>query len=572
MTLFSNTIVVGQNNHATKPLSEINLIDESVYIHCNATTFVTGESLNYRFYCLKATSSGFSKISKIGYIELLNNENESVLKQEFPLENGLGAGDFFISTSFRTGNYKLIAYTNWMLNKAENEICKTDIFIINPYENTVSNQKQKTNTEERKTGLNNILNNAKQQQNNLISIKTNKLTYTTREKVNLEINALTKETKGNFSISVRKIDSLPVSKPLSAVDFISDNQKKKHFNQRENVFLPELRGKIVSGKIIPKDSSKVRKDKIVAFSSPGKYFDFKITKTNEDGKFNFLLDQYPNSPTVMIQLMDEERNDYSIALNENTKPSFKELTIKNPLTINLKDKTDIENRSIANQIENNYYHKKKDSLQITSRKTPFFHPLEKEYVLDDYTRFPSLKETIVEVLFEAYYKKENKLYSLHLRDFSTEGNAYGPTLVMVDGLLIQDTNELFEYDLQNVYKVSLVNQGYIYGPKLFNGVINFVTKKQDYLTKTSGSYFKTLSMEQAVKQKKYFNPDYSTAENDRIPDFRYQLLWQPEVITNEKSTLISFNTSDIKGNFQIILEGFTEKGQAVSIENYITVE
>ena len=129
----------------------------------------------------------------------------------------------------------------------------------------------------------NILNNAKQQQNNLISIKTNKLTYTTREKVNLEINALTKETKGNFSISVRKIDSLPVSKPLSAVDFISDNQKKKHFNQHENVFLPELRGKIVSGKIIPKDSSKVRKDKIVAFSSPGKYFDFKnfLKKSNK---------------------------------------------------------------------------------------------------------------------------------------------------------------------------------------------------------------------------------------------------------------------------------------------------
>lgn len=571
MILFSNNIVVGQNNHATKPLSEINLIDEVVYLHCNATTFVTGESLNYKFYCLKATSAGFSNLSKIGYIELLNNENESVLKQEFPLENGLGEGDFFISTSLQTGNYKLIAYTNWILNKPENEISKTDIFIINPYDNTVLKQKEKTNTEEKTSQ--HFFNQVQRAQNNLISIKTNKPTYTTREKVKLEINTISKEIlKGNFSISVRKIDGLPVSKPVTATEFIIDNKSKTHQNQKKNIFFPELRGKIVSGKIISTDSSKVQKDKIVAFSSPGKNFDFKITKTNEDGKFNFLLDQYPNSPTVTIQVLDEDRNNYSIEVDKATRPSFKDMPVTNPLNIDPKDKTEIENRSIANQIENNYYLKKKDSLVISPRKTPFFHPLEKEYILDDYNRFPSLKETIVEVLFEAYYKKENKSYSLHLRDNTTEGKAYGQTLVMVDGLLIQDTNELFEYDLQNVYKVSLINQGYVYGPKIFNGVINFVTKKQDYITKTSGSYFKTITMEQAVKKKKYFNPDYSTTDNDRIPDFRYQLLWQPDVVTNENNTMLSFNTSDVKGKFSITLEGFTEKGEAVSIKDYITVE
>jgi len=49
-------------------------------------------------------------------------------------------------------------------------------------------------------------------------------------------------------------------------------------------------------------------------------------------------------------------------------------------------------------------------------------------------------------------------------------------------------------------------------------------------------------------------------------------LWLPEVTLTEKDTPLFFYTSDIKGQFQISMEGFTDKGDAVSIKEYITVE
>lgn len=298
----------------------------------------------------------------------------------------------------------------------------------------------------------------------------------------------------------------------------------------------------------------------------------KMSKTNESGKFYFILDGVPETSGAIIQVFEKDRNDYILELDEISRPDFSKLTVSNSLEVHSKNKRDLENRSIANQIENNYYQQKKDSLLYQPKTAAFYHPLEKEYILDDYTRFPTLKETIVEILEDVYYTKNEQGYSIHLRDIYGQGNAYGESLVMMDGLMIQDVNELFDYDMQNIYKVSLVNRGYVYGPKVFNGVINFITKKSDFQTKASGGFIKSVTLDRPLVRKKYFMPDYTKKETERIPDYRYQLFWEPEVSLVEKETTLFFYSSDVKGMFEISIEGFTDKGDAVSIKKDISVE
>jgi len=576
LLLLTNNLSFGQNAYSAKPVSQINTIEETLYVHCNTTTLLTGETLLYKVYTLNSTQKTFSSTSKIGYIELLDDTNHSVLKQKITLKNGIGKGDFFISTTLKTGNYKLIAYTNWTLNKAENGISKTDLFLINPFENNslketaknISNSKETSNTPF--AVQKNVANLSKK---NLIEVKTDKLKYSNREKVSLQINAVLKEKiAGNFSLSVRKTDSLPMPKKLSSVDFLNSLSVTNNSNTEKSQYLPELRGEIISGSIIAKDNNKDLKDKTVTLSLPGKSFGFKIAKTDEKGKFNFILDEQPSHSNAIIQVMEKDRNDYEIVLNETKSPDFKSTETITSSLLNPKNQIEIENRSIANQIENNYYQKKKDSLNSPSKSSLFFHPLEKEYVLDDYTRFPTLKETIIEVLYEITFKKEKDNYSIIIKDFSAQGEAYGEALVLVDGILIQNINELFEYDMQNIYKVSFVNQGYVYGPKVFNGIINFVTKKNDYKIKTTGNYIKEVTLDRPQTEKKYFSPDYSHAGYERIPDYRYQLYWQPEITLTGNELPLFFYTSDVKGRFEISLEGFTNQGEAVSLKEYITVE
>jgi hypothetical protein len=148
-----------------------------------------------------------------------------------------------------------------------------------------------------------------------------------------------------------------------------------------------------------------------------------------------------------------------------------------------------------------------------------------------------------------------------------------PPLVLMDGLLIQDIDELFEYRASNIYKICIINSGYNYGNQVFNGLISFITKKQDYETKIKGNYILRTNLALPLLKKKYFSPNYSdTSKEDRIPDYRYQLLWLPELICSNNENLISFFTSDKTGTFEIAIEGFSKEGNPLSIKEYIEVK
>jgi len=92
-------------------------------------------------------------------------------------------------------------------------------------------------------------------------------------------------------------------------------------------------------------------------------------------------------------------------------------------------------------------------------------------------------------------------------------------------LLIQDANELFDYNPDNIDKISVVNQPYVYGPRTFSGVINITTKNSDYQTKSTGDFMKVIDIQRPANTKYYYNPQHSEKANNRIPDYRYQLLW-----------------------------------------------
>lgn len=50
------------------------------------------------------------------------------------MESGIGYGDFIIPVSVNSGNYKLIAYTQWMKNEGIDSFFASDISIINPFQ------------------------------------------------------------------------------------------------------------------------------------------------------------------------------------------------------------------------------------------------------------------------------------------------------------------------------------------------------------------------------------------------------------------------------------------------------
>lgn len=542
---------------------------ESVFLHFNALTFVTGEKLFYKIYIINPADNKISQISKVAYVELLDSKRNSVFKHKLCLKNGTSQSDFFIPATLPTGEYKIIAYTNWMQNKDASKLFEQEIYIINPFEITPTANLSIENTSSESS----FVENSESKKSNAFSnITLNKKVYSHREEVRLNIDAA-QLTDGNYSISVRKKDNLPSPQFLDSEKFLSKLNRSPINSSKSSIVLPEFRGEIISGKIEPNSKENQIQNIPLAISIPGNKFIFKIVRTNKNGEFFFIIDQLYENPEFVVQVLGNKRNDYSIILNPKNNIDYSKIAIENNLKIDSKLKNDLISRSIASQIENSYFSRKTDSITAL-KKEYFYDPSSKEYKLDDYTRFSTLKQTITEVVTEMHYSKKDGKYSFYLKDQIVQSKFEEPAITLVDGILVPDVSDILNYNAKDIEKINIISKAYIYGGTVSSGIISIFTKSGNFSTDAlSGNFYKIKDNLIPERQKTYFQQTYTNEKKDsRIPDFRYQLLWLPEVNLSQSQNQISFFTSDDSGLYEISIEGFTETGKPISLKENFIVE
>lgn len=531
------------------------LSTESILLKTNTTVLLTGETLYYQLYCLGKNKT-LSDVSEVAYIEIINSQKESVFKNKIGLKNGLGSGDCFIPTTLATGNYKIIAYTSWMLNNTQNNFFEMDITIINPFQENINMTIE--------NAVNKDLNSSTSETTNNIVLGINKEKYSKREKASIIIPKTLES--GNYFLSIRKIDSLTT---LS-------NTKTDNIDlllKQDLTALPETRGEIITGHISSKIANADLAYKVVTLSIPGKNFIFKTTKTDQNGKFIFIIDKQTNVSDSYFQLSESERENYSITIDKEPSPDLSNLVFSDKTTISSKNLKAIQERSLATQIENVYFSQKKDSIIESSDKTVFFQSNEKKYNLDDFDRFRTFKETIIEIVTELSFKDYKQVPSLYLSDIRYNViQSAEPCLVLVDGLQIQDMTVLYNYNAYQIQSISVVASPYYYGPKLFNGIVSITTKNNDFASIYSDKNILKTTILRPEGPKSYYEPKYDSNTNNRIPDYRYQLLWKPNIRVLNTEMIIPFYISDISGNFKITLEGITDNGDLIHIDRIFKVE
>lgn len=87
---------------------------EKTFIHSDKATYISGESIWYKTYVTLDGEPSF--LSKIVYVDLVDEKGKVVEKKMHPLTNGSSSGNIFLPKNLPTGNYSLNAYTLWMLN------------------------------------------------------------------------------------------------------------------------------------------------------------------------------------------------------------------------------------------------------------------------------------------------------------------------------------------------------------------------------------------------------------------------------------------------------------------------
>jgi hypothetical protein len=107
------------------------VLQEKIYVHTDKSFYLSGEILWFKVYNVDAGSNAPVNISKVAYVDVLDDANTTVLQAKVELKNGAGNGSFYIPVTLKNGNYKLRAYTNWMKNFGPAVFFEKAITIVN---------------------------------------------------------------------------------------------------------------------------------------------------------------------------------------------------------------------------------------------------------------------------------------------------------------------------------------------------------------------------------------------------------------------------------------------------------
>ena len=554
-----------------------NIPRESVYLQYNESLLFSGEHLKYKIYSIDNSKKRLTNLSKIGYVALLDTKGKEVFKHKIRLKDGSGYGDFFIASSIPTGSYKLIGYSEWMKNFEKEYFFQTDIHIINPYQTADSAYIEETldtsilNSDSRAVANSNL----QEIQSPLLSLVLNKGVFKKRDKVTLSITGKDASVlKGDYNLSIRKADVISSPEQETATSFYTKLLKTSNSvnNTKTSVSLPELRGEIVSGNIVNKDSKKPVAGVRVSLSLPGDMYLFNIATSNDEGKFRFILDKEYENLNGVVQVLADDWDTYEISMDAK-KTEYSNFQYSDfVITKNMNDY--ILERSIQNQIENAYSVAKSDSIVPANHEKPFYRNLNISYDLDDYTRFNSIQETVLELIEHVAIRKSNDGNRVfEVRPEGGYSDSRLQPLVFVDGLYLKKHEDFMDYSAKKIKEINFSRDKVIVGTKIFQGIISFKTITGDFYKDFYTPHIVNIDLFKPEAQKEYYIQGYSnTLEQSRVPDYRYQLLWEPNLKFIENKEEITLYTSDITGEFEVVLEGFTEDGKPVSIKEKFIVE
>ena len=134
-------------NEAFKILFEdkvTNIHQEKVFLHLDKSLYMSGESIWISFYCMDAAFHSPVGISKVGNIELINDQGQSIKKNRIKLTNGMGQSYLLATPDLRSGSYTIRGYTNWMKNFDSDLVFQKNIIILNTDQTSIDQGVQDT--------------------------------------------------------------------------------------------------------------------------------------------------------------------------------------------------------------------------------------------------------------------------------------------------------------------------------------------------------------------------------------------------------------------------------------------
>ena len=554
---------------------------EKTYISTDREIYVSGDKIWCSAFCVDA-ANGLrpSSLSAIAYVEIVS-EDGTLESGKIALSEGRGAGTIEIPATAPTGNYRIVAYTAYTKNtpgfNPQEHISKT-ISIFN------------TSTKERvKNGVK-ILSDSEYDALRTPAgtpASTPAGTHTTGTHSSSTYNAGAQPAAGALSIVCHRsaegyLEVVLTNNSAAPADLSLSLSNRDGIIPPDNTSigafmgaaasaaqaaaeLPEYEGEIIRGRIAGATTDEIEglKGRSAFISVPTEKSDLYSSVVDNDGMIKFVTNNIYGTKEMVCEI---ENNNLARCHIELISP-FVSPKLKGIPALQMAPsiKEDLQRRGLSVQLCRSFSADTLASL-MPIRENPLIPSYDAiEYKLDDYKRFPVMRELFIEFINEIKARRVDGKEQLKVKTHLEERVSLfdkNNSLIMVDGIPVFDHSQVIEYDPLLVESVVVYPYKYYTGWRSFCGMANFVTYKKN---------LPGIKFNDGVRVVQFKGCSYPMAFTcqeigEDFPDYRELLYWHPQIKlpAGESSSIKVKIPANVK-EIRICAEGMMENGTPFSI-------
>ena len=556
---------------------------EKTYISTDREIYVSGDKIWCSAFCVDA-ANGLrpSSLSAIAYVEIVS-EDGTLESGKIALSEGRGAGTIEIPATAPTGNYRIVAYTAYTKNapgfNPQEHISKT-ISIFN------------TSTKERvKNGVK-ILSDSEydalrtpastQPAAGALSITCHRsaegylevvLTNNSAAPADLSLSLSNRDgiiPPDNTSIDAFMGAAASAAQAAAGAESAAARASARAASAPAAVVsaaaeLPEYEGEIIRGRIAGATTDEIEglKGRSAFISVPTEKSDLYSSIVDNDGMIKFVTNNIYGTKEMVCEIEDNDLARCHIELiSPFVSPKLKGIPA---LRMAPSIKEDLKRRGLSVQLCRSFSADTLASL-MPIRENPLIPSYDAiEYKLDDYKRFPVMRELFIEFINEIKVRRVDGKEQLKVKTHLEERVSLfdkNNSLIMVDGIPVFDHSQVIEYDPLLVESVVVYPYKYYTGWRSFCGMANFVTYKKN---------LPGIKFNDGVRVVQFKGCSYPMAFTcqeigEDFPDYRELLYWHPQIkLPAGESSAIKVKIPANVKEIRICAEGMIENGTPFSI-------
>lgn len=435
-----------------------------------------------------------------------------------------------------------------------------------------------------------------------IDLSSTKKTYTTREPVQIQvgISEMQQPDSAMLSMAVYRIDDadLPetddirtslflgselkgfIESPayylsaetpatIQALDNLMLTQGWRTFRyatpNSDRVYETEEYSHIATGKVIDIRSNQPAAGIKTYLSVPGNPVRLYSSVSDSMGKVRYELHEFNGAGEIIVQTDYSRDSVYRIEMDN---PFSGEYSHSRTQALFLQPgwRDYLKVSGLGMQIQHVYSGDKLNRLVEMVRDTaPFYRKPHFSYELDDYKRFSSMTDVIMEYVLPATIRRRDGASRVEIIN-AHDRSIFSNPLLLLDGVPVFDSEKMLALDPYKIKRIDVLNTRYFQGRNIYEGILSLMTYRGDLDGFQADPRALVMGYDGLQAERIFYAPVYDTpaSRESRIPDNRNLLWWNPDITLHSSTRTEEFYTSDQPGKYIVVLQGIDSRGNAGS--------